>query len=145
MDAGEEMKDVKLLFGPGETGWGTELEPANSDTGAMVRIDNVPMSDDLNIDDVVEMGVMPRNHVKRVVSRVFPKKTAIRYPKPYEENFDKIWKAYLAAGCKVEGFTPGLAVVAHVDQNVIAVAAVAGVEVRLCESQPRLKPIEEGK
>lgn len=133
------MKDVKLLFGPGETGWGTELKPANGDVGAMVRIDNVPFSDDLNIDDVVEMGVSPRNHVKRVISRVFSKKTAIRYPKPYEENFDKIWKAYLAAGCKAEGLTQGMALVAHGDHNVVSIAGDAGVEVKLCENQPSLK------
>lgn len=140
------MKDVKLLFGPGESGWGTELKPANSDSGAMVRIDNVPLGDDLNIDDVVETVVKAgRLHVARVISRVFPKKTAIRYPKPHKENFDRIFKAYLAAGCKTEGMMPGLAVVAHGDQDVIAVAAEVGVEVKLCDSQPRLAPLEAGK
>ena len=132
-------ESVKVRFGPGETGWGLRLAPDR------VRINNIPYSDRLNIDDLVEVdpddvGLLD---VKRVLARSFEKKTAVDYEEPYRENYAKLWGAWHAAGMKCEGILPGLAVVAHhADQDPMKAATTANVKASLHDTQPDLEPID---
>src|SRR5438309_11772900 len=70
-------KMVKIRYARGETGWAEEMG------NGTYRIDNVPLTDRLNIDDLVrcrrnEAGELV---VRGRVKRRYPEKTAIRYEK----------------------------------------------------------------
>ena len=97
-----------LRYSDGETGWAYSLGDG------LAVIANIPMAENLNIDDLVEMttdGDLPR--IKRVLQRTFNRKTILRYPAPHQENFSKLVKYLHARGCKVEGMYNGVCVVAH--------------------------------
>jgi hypothetical protein len=130
-------KAVRIRFDDGETGWGMEVEPGR------VAIDNIPYTDRLNIDDLVEVTLgdgLPT--IKRVLKRQFEHKTAITYPAPYPENFRKMGEAWHAAGMKCEGIFGGLALVAHKGGDPLKIAHEAGVTgAALNEAQPELEPI----
>jgi hypothetical protein len=130
-------KMLKIVYEEGETGWADDL----GDNRA--RIANLPIADDLNIDDVVSLKrVDGRLYVDKVVSRTFAKKTALEYDEPHHETYAKIWSALKQAGMKIEGLMEGHCLVAHrLDQDPVAVCKTAGVEVRLYRSQPRLAEI----
>lgn len=135
---------IKLVYEPGETGWGNVVELSKGKKPMLVRIANVPLSSLLNIDDVVEAapgkGRDDRLLAGRVVSRAFKFKVALHYPEPHTENYRKIRLALQAAGCKVEGMLPGRALVACNTEDLDAVARGAGVNAVFPISQPRLKP-----
>jgi hypothetical protein len=138
----DENKAVRLIYEPGESGWGVELVPATKDKGSLVRVNNIPFTDKLNIDDIVETehknGCLA---VKRAISRAFKNKSAVRYPPPHQENFDKLAAVLREAGCKIEGFLPGLMAVAHEDQDVRALVKEIGIDANFGEPQPSLEPI----
>lgn len=135
---------IKLVYEPGETGWGNVVELSKGKKPMLVRIANVPLTDLLNIDDVVEAapgkGKDDRLLAGRVVSRAFKYKVGVNYPEPHTENYRKIRLALQAVGCKVEGMLPGRALVACNDQDVNAITKEAGVNAVFPKSQPRLKP-----
>jgi len=135
----DEKKFVKVQFSPGETGWGREIE-----TGRVV-IANIPLTDALNIDDLVEVDTTPRKgaiEIVRVLKRVFECKTAVDYPTPHKENYAKIREAWHAAGMKCEGMIPGLVIIAHHEnQNPVQIAINAGVAAALHPTQPDLEPV----
>lgn len=137
---------IKLVYEPGETGWGNVVELPKGKKPMLVRIANVPLTDLLNIDDVVEAapgrGRDDRLLAGRVVSRAFKFKVGVDYPEPHTENFGKIKRALQAAGCKVEGMLAGKALVACNDQDVDAITKEAGVAAVFPKSQPRLKPLK---
>jgi hypothetical protein len=104
---------VKIRFGEGETGWAEQLP------GDRYRIDNIPLEDDLNVDDVVrcrrnEQGEL---EVSEVLERKYPRKVAVRYERveQYRALRDKVREA----GGQIEGMVgprdgrPGFALVAH--------------------------------
>ena len=137
---------IKLVYEPGETGWGTVVELPKGKKPMLVRITNVPLTDLLNIDDVVEAAPGEKDarlHAGRVISRTFKYKVGLDYPEPHTENFGKIRRVLQAAGCKVEGMLPGKALVACNDQDVNAIAKGAGVDVVFPKSQPRLRPSKD--
>jgi hypothetical protein len=136
---------IKLVYEPGETGWGTVVELPKGKKPMLVRITNVPLTDLLNIDDVVEAAPGKKDdrlHASRVISRAFEYKIGLDYPEPHTENYGKIRRALQAAKCKVEGMLPGRALVACNDQDVDAIVKKAGVDAVFPKSQPRLKPIQ---
>ncbi len=83
------------------------------------RIDNIPLAEDLNIDDVVlcEEGSDGWLEVVDVLDRKFPLKTAIKYEE--KEQYGALRERVKAAGFKIEGMIgpsgdkPGFCVVAH--------------------------------
>jgi hypothetical protein len=135
----DELKQVRVRFDEGETGWGREVEPGR------VLIDNIPISDRLNIDDLVEVDPKETGflNIIRVLERAFPGKTAIRYSEPYKETYGKLYKAWHDAGMKCEGPFEGLVIVAHqAGQDPVKVALDAGVTVTLNDPQPALEAIQ---
>jgi hypothetical protein len=139
--SGSEYKMVKVRFAKGETGWGRQLEPGR------VMIANIPLTDRLNIDDLVEVDTTPKTgplEIARVLKRTFECKTAIEYPTPHLDNYAKLLDAWNDAGIKCEGMLPGLAIVAHHEnQDPVRVATDAGVTVTLHEAQPELEPVPD--
>ena len=122
-------KMVKVRYAKGETGWAEEMG------NGTYRIDNIPLTDRLNIDDVVrcrrnEAGELV---VRRRVKRRYPEKTAIRYEQ--EEQYGLLREKVLEAGAKIEGLMgpqggePGLALVAHdYDFDPVEAAREVGIE-----------------
>ncbi len=111
------MSSVRIRFDKGETGWAEVLGDGK------YRIDNVPLANDLNIDDVVtcEKGEDGFLSVVDVLERKYPLKTAVKYEK--EEQYHQLREKVKAAGCKIEGMIgprgtedPGICIVAH-DEN----------------------------
>jgi hypothetical protein len=106
-------KMVKIRYAKGETGWAEEMG------GGKYRIDNIPLTDRLNIDDLVRCRL--NNDGELVVShrlrRHYQEKTAIRYER--EEQYHLLREKVLEAGAKIEGMIgpedgrPGIALVAH--------------------------------
>ncbi len=135
---------VRVIFDKDETGYGIEMEPAKKGTGALVLISNIPMTNKLNIGDLVEAVPSMRGNllsVKKIVSRDYKNKTAVLYPEPHRINWEKIIGPLHAAGCKAEGFMPGLLMVAHNNMDLKKICAQVGVEITLAEEQPVLQPI----
>jgi len=128
--------NVRLRFEEDETGWGVRLSDSH------IQIANIPFSDRLNIDDVVEAHEQDgRLSAGRVVARTFHGKTAISYPEPFMETYGKLFDAWRAAGMKCEGLLGGLALIAHhKDSDPVKVAQAAGVAVTLYVPQPALEP-----
>jgi len=108
---------VRIRYDKGETGWAKALG------NGRFMIANIPLANDLNIDDVVtlEDGNDGFLKVTDVLERRYPYKTVIKYEETsqYREICDKA----LEAGCKAEGLVgpsagkPGICVVAH-DDNI---------------------------
>ncbi len=94
-------KMVRIRYGEGETGWAEKL------TGGKFRIANVPLTDGLNIDDVVTCRKGDDlDSVDKVVKSVLPRKAVIWYDKIPE--FEIVTKVLTAMGCKCEGWcAPG--------------------------------------
>lgn len=129
-----------MRFGDKETGWALELEPG------LVEINNIPLSDALNIGDVVKVRPAKSRpellEVVRVVSRKYAKKTALAYGKPHGATFRALAKLLRHAHMKVEGMVDGLMLVAHgEDQDPLQIAVAAGLDVTPFSSQPSLEPI----
>lgn len=132
-------KNVRMRFGEGETGWGRLIEPGR------VLVNNIPYSDRLNIDDLVEVEYPPGQNlleIKRVLKRNFEGKTAIDYQAPHKETYGKLHDAWHKAGMKCEGILPGLVLVAHhKGEDPVKIAADAGITVTLHDTQPDLEPV----
>lgn len=121
-----------IVYGPGETGW---VEDLGDETW---RVDNVPFFSPINVDDVVTIvnDAHGRPTIDRVIDRAFSKKSAIYYPEPYKSNYRRLVRAFERKGWKLEGATPGMAVLAHVGrEDPGSVAAGAGVGVTV-ENMP---------
>lgn len=90
--------EIKIVYGDGESGWAVDLGDGTA------RIANIPLTDGLNIDDVVRLELTEdgRRRAGDVVSSVFPIKASIYYDKG--APFGKFRTAMHAIGCKVEGF-----------------------------------------
>jgi hypothetical protein len=104
---------VKIRYARGETGWAEDLG------NGQYRIDNIPLTDRLNIDDLVRCRVNDDGElvVSRRLKRRYPEKTAVRYERA--EQYRLLRQKVLAAGAKIEGMVgpqrgrPGIALVAH--------------------------------
>ena len=127
---------VKVRFDWDETGWGYRLE------GNLVRIDNLPITDKLNIGDVVEteQGAETPLIVKRVVSRKYARKTAVVVR---DEDYEHLFHAWTAVGMKCEHLMPRHVLVAHHENQdpVGMISPESGLVVSLYKSQPKLKPL----
>jgi hypothetical protein len=125
------MIGIKIVYEEGESGWAVDLGDGQA------RISNLPIANNLNIDDVVSLKtVNGRRWVDKVLSRTFFRKTSLEYDMPYKKNYRAIWETLRTAGMKVEGL------MAHQrDQDPVAVCEAAGIEVRLYEAQPKLADI----
>lgn len=105
MNPGEMLSGV--VYEDGETGWVEDLGDGT------FRIANVPMAP-INIDDVVTLvEVDGRPTVDKVVRRVFTKKAGIRLQDTSEKAFRRLARAFRKKGWKLEGSTPGFALLAH--------------------------------
>ena len=133
----DEGNLVKIVYEEGETGWAEMLD------GDRARIENIPFGDRLNIDDVVSIERRDgRLYAEKILSRTFPKKTALDYDEPHDKTYAKICSALHAAEMKVEGVVDGICIVAHrLDQDPVSVCQQAGVPVRLHETQPDLAEV----
>ena len=119
----------KIRYGKGETGW------AEDRGGGQYRIDNIPLTDRLNIGDLVRCRLNDEGElaVSRRLKRRSPEKTAVRYERA--EQYRLLRRKVLAAGGKIEGMLgpqgdrPGIAPVAHgSDLDPVAAAREVGVE-----------------
>jgi hypothetical protein len=122
-------KMVKIRYAKGETGWAEEMDDGT------FRIDNIPLTNRLNIDDLVRCRWNDAGEfvVSRRLRRRYPEKTAIRYEE--EEQYRLLREKVLEAGAKIEGMIgphgakPGLALVAHdYDFNPVEAAREVGIE-----------------
>ena len=120
---------VKIRYARGETGWAEDLG------NGQYRIDNIPLTDRLNIDDLVRCRVNDDGElvVSRRLKRRYPEKTAVRYERA--EQYRLLRQKVLAAGAKIEGMLgpqggrPGIALVAHgSDFDPVAAAREVGIE-----------------
>ena len=120
---------VKIRYARGETGWAEDLGDGQ------YRIDNIPLTDRLNIDDLVRCRVNDDGElvVSRRLQRRYPEKTAVRYERA--EQYRLLRQKVLAAGAKIEGMLgpqggrPGIALVAHgSDFDPVAAAREVGIE-----------------
>jgi hypothetical protein len=120
---------VKIRYAKRETGWAEDLG------GGKYRIDNIPLTDRLNIDDLVRCRLNGDGElvVSRRLKRRYPEKTAVRFERA--EQYRLLRQKVLAAGAKIEGMIgpqggkPGLAVVAHgYNFDPVAAAREVGIE-----------------
>jgi hypothetical protein len=120
---------VRIRYAKGETGWAEEMGDGK------YRIDNIPLTDRLNIDDLVRCRFNDDGElvVSRRLKRRYPEKTAIRYERA--KQYRLLQQKVLKAGCKMEGMIgpergkPGLAIVAHgYDFDPVEVAREVGIE-----------------
>jgi hypothetical protein len=109
-------ESVKIFYCNFETGWATRLE------NDRYLISNIPLVEDLNVDDVVycELGNDGFLHVVDMIERKFPFKTTVKYEA--KEQFNELFDKVKNAGFKAEGMIgpkedqPGLCIIAH-DNN----------------------------
>lgn len=126
----EELREldataIHILYVPGEGGWAKKLD----DHTAVIT--NVPLTRKLMPFDVVTLKPAEGGgqQVDRIVWRAFDVKTGIKYPKPYEKNFDRISQAFRDKGLVVEGFVNGSMGVAHRRcDNLRAILEDAGID-----------------
>jgi hypothetical protein len=120
---------VKIRYAKGETGWAEDLG------GGKYRIDNIPLTDRLNIDDLVRCRCNDDGElvVSRRLKRPYPEKTAVRYERA--DQYRLLRQKVLAAGAKIEGMVgpqggrPGIALVAHgYDFDPVAAAREVDIE-----------------
>ena len=129
--------NVKVRFDVAETGWGEKLDDN------LVRIDNIPLTDALNIGDVVETDpntVERFLRIVRVVSRKYNRKTAVVVR---DEDYEHLFYAWTAVGMKCEHMIVGHVLVAHrEDQDPVGmISPDSGLVVTLYRSQPKLKAL----
>lgn len=123
---------IKLRFGDGETGWGERL------SNGTARIMNIPMEQRLNWGDVVKLETDERGWPKagEIISKQYKNKSAVRYPEPYKENWQKLATALRAAGAMTEGLVGGIGAVAHgAEHDIIAIAKSVGIDVTIDEGE----------
>jgi hypothetical protein len=132
-----KQKPIHMVFEPGETGHGTLIGPG------IARVDNIPYTDRLNLNDLVKVENDGGRWVAReVIERALPKKTAFDYEAPFKETFAKLCEVWGNANIHYEGVFEGLVLVAHrEDQNPLQIAEQAGLWLHLHSAQPDLEPI----
>ena len=123
------LENCHIRYDEGETGWAEVLGEGK------YRICNIPLTDLLNIDDVVTCAEGDDGwlEVVDVLERKYPSKTAIKYDTV--EQYKGICERATEAGFKVEGMVgphhgkPGICFVAHDENlNVYEMIKKAGVE-----------------
>lgn len=92
-----EPKSCRIRFDKGETGWALKLPDGT------YRINNLPLNDGLNIDDIVECSAESNELpiVKRIITHGMPCKSAVSYQTT--EQFYAFVKLVKDAGCKCVG------------------------------------------
>jgi hypothetical protein len=122
-------KSVRIRFSPGETGWAEHIE------GNKYRINNIPLADDLNIDDIVicNNNLTDFLEICGVLERRYHLKSPIQYER--REQYKLIFSKAEEMGCKVEGMTaprdgePGICLIAHNDtDNIQKIIDECGIE-----------------
>ncbi len=113
---------VSIHFALHETGW---AEPLDDGT---YRIDNIPLVDHLNIDDVVTVTpgdpkCCARPIVDQVLRSVYPVKVGIAYRPDAKGGYDKNYRLLRSAmadiDAKLEGYAGGFAAVAAKDLAIL--------------------------
>ena len=124
-NAGRAKMHGGVVYEDGETGWVEDLGDGT------FRIANVPMSDRVNMNDVVTIKEKHgRPTVDKVVRRAFTKKSGIEYPKPFAKNYKKLCRALEGEGWALEGQIEGMALLAHDGRkSPEVVASEVGVEI----------------
>jgi len=125
---GENIK-VRYL-GDKETGWATYLAPG------LARIANVPISDNINLYDLVEIDDSNKKDlplVTRVLKTVYPGKCFLYYAEEWQ--FHRLRDVLTLVGAHVEGFggpkegNPGRIVVAYCeDIDPVMIAEGMGIK-----------------
>jgi hypothetical protein len=122
-------RTVKIRYADNEMGWAEHLR------GSQYRIDNVPLTNRLNIDDVVRCRLNDHGElvVSRRLKRRYPEKTVVCYERVGQYRL--LRQKVLAAEGKIEGLvgpecgTPAIALVAHDDDfDPLAAAREVGIE-----------------
>ena len=122
-------KTIKVYLSEGETG---HAEIVGPDT---VRILNVPLGGSLNFGDVVEVTEVDRDLPEpvRLVSRIYPYKSVVRYDPPTQATYDILSTTFRLRGWVLEGGVDGLALLAHDGSDkpskVLSRAGTKGVKV----------------
>jgi len=108
-----DEQHVRIRFSKGETGWAIKLP------NGYYRINNLPFSGDLNIDDIVkcreESNELPI--VVKIITEAFPCKSAVAYQTVVQ--FQALCKIARERGCKTEGVigpkddNHGIVIIAH--------------------------------
>ena len=104
-----------------------------------VRIDNIPMTGKLNLDDVVEVREEASGglSVVKVIGRKYQSKTALDYTPSDDGGYQALCASLKAAGIRVEGLWTGVALTAHSPSvNPVRVAIACGLSVSLHRPQP---------
>jgi len=123
-----DLNYVRIRFSKSETGWAVKL------SNGYYRINNLPFSGRLNIDDIVkcreESNELPI--VVKIVTEGFPCKSAVAYQTV--DQFRAFCKIAREHGCKTEGVIGpkegehGIVIVAHKrDFDPFAIAMELGV------------------
>jgi hypothetical protein len=129
---GRKGEMVRTRYASDETGWAEVLG------GGKYRIANIPLTDGLNLGDVVRCRVEQKGEllelvVSRRLKRGYPKKTFVRYERPKQLRL--LCQKVLAAGAEIAGVgdlrvgQPGLVQVAHgPDFDPLAAAKQVGIK-----------------
>ena len=118
----KETENVSVHYAEHETGW---VEPLGDGT---FRVCNIPLADNLNIDDVVTLKpgnpeCCPRPVIDQVLKEVYAHKVAVEYPgdppEVAKDAYKALWQAVDDIGGKCEGFSSGYAGVAVHDLDAL--------------------------
>lgn len=122
-------KMVKIRFAKDETGWAEDMG------NGTYRIDNIPLTERLNIDDIVRCRLNDDGWlvVRRRLKRRYPEKTTVRYERA--EQYRLLQRKVQGAGARIEGMIGpgsgrrGFALVAHdYDFDPMEAAREVGIE-----------------
>jgi hypothetical protein len=133
-------KEIRIMFARDERGWGVLFAPDRA------QIASIPLTDDFNIDDTVEVkriaGSWDTFKIVRVIDRKFDCKTAIVHEPRFGANFAALASAWMDAGMRCEGLMDGVVLIAHhKHQDPMELAKQTGIPFKLYDPQPRLRPL----
>jgi len=130
----DTLKNTKVRYGEGETGWAKIIEGSEEEGNLIVAIANTPLEPRLRFQDIVTVGY--NRQVGEVLWRAYAKKTAVEYPAPDKEtakkNYAAIFNACKAAKLSCEGYVAGTCGVCHHEDTDLAevLSDIEGIKLR---------------
>lgn len=124
----DDLPSVRIRFASDESGWAKVVDAERR----WYALANQPLSDGLNLFDLVEMQPDCRT-IKQVLRPAYVKKTVIRYPFPNEEegraNWAKLRAAAKDVGASTKDYLPGVAGLAYdTDEQLAQIGVALGVD-----------------
>jgi hypothetical protein len=110
----DEAQHMRMYYDSGETGWAIRLP------GERAAIANIPLTERLNLKDVVELdwsGNVGLPMAGEVVWRAYSHKSFVRYDEPHSETYRQIYEACREAGLACEGMYGGVCAINHHDER----------------------------